>query len=214
MFCRRLAASHLLFRVGGVVSARRLAAVSSETTAKSFQHQQYRRIMSSSSLSFQPTCDLYDQYLDRARVPTVDWKHYGKRTSFCGRAVTIKCFEDNSRLKEQCEAAGDDRVLVVDAGGSRRCAVMGDMLAANAAKNDWAGIIVFGCVRDTAVLCAIDVGITALGSTPRKSTRRGEGQLNIPVRIGDVECRPGDYVFADDDGVLILDPTDVDRDGR
>jgi regulator of ribonuclease activity A len=159
-----------------------------------------------SSLSFTPTCDLYDTYLDQARVPSLYWQSYGGRKQFCGPAVTIKCFEDNSRLKECTEIPGNHRVLVVDAGGSNRCAVMGDMLAASAASNQWAGIVVYGCVRDVTALSQIDLGIVALGTTPRKSTRRGEGSMDLPITIGNVTCNPGDYVYVDQDGVLILDP--------
>ena len=166
---------------------------------------------SSSFLQFQPTCDLYDKYLDQARVPsTMDWKSFGGTTTFWGVAITMKCLEDNSRLKELCytpaPASTLPHLLVVDAGGSRRCAILGDLLAKEACHNQWAGVIVNGCVRDAAALAHIPLGIFALGTTPRKSTRRGEGQTNIPVQIGDVLCYPGDYVFADQDGVLILDP--------
>lgn len=163
-------------------------------------------------LVFTPTCDLYDQHVDRARVPCLAWQSYGRKKQFCGRAYTIKCHEDNSRLKEATELPGHHRVLVVDAGGSTRCAVMGDMLAANAVKNQWAGVIVHGCVRDVDALGQMDgLGVMALGTTPRKSTRRGEGQVNLPVQLGpDVWVNPGDWVFADRDGVLILDPQETE----
>jgi len=181
-------------------------------------------------LGFVPTCDLYDEYLDHARVPSLDdWKQYGGAVEFCGRATTVKCFEDNSRLKELVSRPkppppqgggghGNEQqrhVLVVDAGGSRRCAVLGDMLALEASKRGWiAGIVVYGCVRDSVELGKIaNLGVVALGTTPRKSTRRGEGQVNVPVRIGsdDVQVNPNDLVFVDRDGILILDPNDWER---
>jgi regulator of ribonuclease activity A len=160
---------------------------------------------------FVPTADLYDQFLDQARVPTgVHWKSFGERDQFSGVAFTIKCFDDNSRLKEMAntKAPGDNHILMVDAGGpAARCAVMGDLVARDAKKNGWGGVVIYGNVRDTAILKTIkDFGIVALGSTPQKSTRRGEGQIQIPIQIGDVMVRPGDHVYVDSDGVLILDP--------
>ena len=156
-------------------------------------------------LRFIPTCDLFDTHLDKARVPHVTWKSYGARQQFCGYAVTVKCFEDNSRVKDALETENSaGKVLVVDGGGSMRCALLGDMLANTAVKNQWEGIVVYGCVRDVAALAELDVGIMALGNLPRKSTRRGEGQSNIPIQIGNCTVNPGDQVFADSDGVLVL----------
>ena len=161
-------------------------------------------------VKFEATCDLYDKFLDTAaRVPNLQWKDYGRR-QFCGSAVTVKCFEDNSRIKELVATNGKDKVLIVDGGGSQRCAILGDNLAELAVQHEWEGLIVYGCVRDTSILQTLDIGIKALGSTPRKSTRRGEGQVNIDVCIGDVWIKPGDYVFADADGVLVVDPKDYD----
>lgn len=160
----------------------------------------------SSPLLSQATADLYDQFLDDARVPLdIAWQSYGSLTHFSGPVVTIKCFEDNSRIKECAAQPGHGRVLVVDAGGSRRCAVLGDMIAQQARDNDWRGMVVYGCVRDVAVLRTLDrFGVVALGSVPRKSTRRGEGQVDATIRIGNVEVTTGDHVVADADGVLFL----------
>jgi len=167
---------------------------------------------SSKNLQFTPTCDLYDTYLDRARVPHLTWKSYGAKKQFCGYAVTVKCFEDNSRVKELVETEGSiGKVLVVDGGGSTRCALMGDMLAENAVKNQWEGIVVYGCVRDVDALAQLDVGILALGNLPRKSTRRGEGQTNVQVQIGNCTINPGDLVFGDNDGLLVLPPEEADK---
>lgn len=163
-----------------------------------------RRKILSNNAGFVPTCDLYDEYLDAARVPTVSWQSFGAFTQFCGPAVTVKCFEDNTIVKELVETDGKGRVLVVDGGASMRCALLGDMLAIKAQDNNWAGIIIYGCVRDVAVLSKVKIGIMALGSTPRKSKRTGEGQMQLLIRLGDIECRPDDVVFCDLDGVLIL----------
>lgn len=153
---------------------------------------------------FIPTCDLYDEYLDAARVPTILWQSFGAIKQFFGPAVTVKCFEDNTRIKELVETDGKGRVLVVDGGASMRCALLGDMLALKAQENNWAGILIHGCVRDVGALSKIKVGIMAIGSTPRKSKRSGDGQTQLLIRLGDVECRPDDVVFCDLDGVLIL----------
>ena len=172
-------------------------------------HAASRRMSSTftEKIHFTPTCDLYDKFLDNARVPHLTWKSYGAKKQFCGYAVTVKCFEDNSRVKEAVETDGSaGKVLVVDGGGSTRCALLGDMLAENAVNNQWEGIVVYGCVRDVTALAKLDVGILALGNLPRKSTRRGEGQTNIPVQLGNCIVNPGDLVFGDDDGVLVLPP--------
>ena len=154
---------------------------------------------------FKPTCDLYDEHLDAARVPTISFLNLGGVSGFCGIAVTVKCFEDNSRIKELVATAGSGKVMVVDGGGSPRYALVGDVLAGEAQRNGWAGVIVYGCVRDKAALRDLNLGVMALGVTPRKSVRRGEGQVDIPIQLGDIWCHPGDLVYADDDGVLLLD---------
>jgi regulator of ribonuclease activity A len=163
-----------------------------------------------SPLKFQATCDMFDKYEDSARVPAVCWRNLGGKQQFCGRAVTVKCFEDNSRVKELVATPGNDRVMLIDGGGSMRNALMGDQLADLAATNNWAGVIVYGCVRDVAALAKIPLGVLAVGTTPRKSVRRGEGQVDLTVRIGDVVVHPGDLVYADEDGVLVLSPSDVE----
>ena len=151
------------------------------------------------------TCDLYDLHGDSARVISLPWSDFGGKAAFSGRAVTVKCFEDNSRIKELAENPGNGAVMVVDGGGSLRAALLGDMIAKTAADAGWAGFIVFGCVRDKAVLRTLDLGIKALSTTPRKSVRAGEGLVDIPIQIAGVWVRPGDRIFADEDGVLILD---------
>lgn len=155
---------------------------------------------------------MYDAVLDRARILSA-WHSYGQRDCFCGYAVTVRCHEDNSRVKEvlAAPAAVPHSVLVVDGGGSRRCALLGDQIAQTAVENGWAGVIVYGCVRDVEVLATMDVGVVALGATPRKSTRRGEGQVGERIRLGDEEgvwVKPGDAVFVDRNGMLFLDGND------
>ena len=156
------------------------------------------------NIVFKPTCDLYDEHLDVARVPTVSLLNFGGERQFCGTVVTVKCFEDNSRIKELVAMEGKGKVMLVDGGGSQRCALVGDVLADEAQRRGWAGIIVYGSVRDKVALSKLGLGVMALGVTPRKSVRRGEGQTNIPIQIGNVWCESGDIVYGDDDGILLL----------
>lgn len=153
-----------------------------------------------------PTCDLYDEFGDQLAVIPPLLQDFGKTRSFHGPAVTVKCFEDNSRIKELVNTPGNGQVLVVDGGGSDRCALFGDVIAREAAENGWAGAVVYGCVRDKATLRTIGFGIKAVGATPRKSVKRGEGQVNVPIAIAGVRCNPGDTVIVDEDGVLIASP--------
>lgn len=150
------------------------------------------------------TCDISDRHPGTARVLPPLFRDFGGRRAFSGSAVTVKCFEDNSRLKELLATPGAGRILVVDGGGSTRCALLGDMIATDAVDNGWAGIIVYGCVRDTAVLETLDIGIKALAATPRRPTRRGEGVIDIAIDIAGVSVNSGDTVVCDGDGVVLL----------
>lgn len=152
------------------------------------------------------TPDLCDRHPDLARVVTgLHWQSYGGRSSFSGTVQTVKCCEDNSRIKEVLATAGEGRVLVVDGGGSLRHALIGDMIAAGARDQGWAGIIIFGACRDVEVLADIDFGVFALGCVPIKSVRRGEGQLGIPIRFGGVTFHSGEHVYADANGVIVAE---------
>jgi regulator of ribonuclease activity A len=133
--------------------------------------------------------------------------HFGAISSFSGAVETVKCFEDNSKVKQLAESPGHGRVLVVDAGGSVRHALVGDLVAKAAMDNGWAGIVLWGAVRDMAALRALDVGIMAIARTPRKSVRNGEGQVGIDIRIGDVRIASGDFLVADEDGALLFPKT-------
>ena len=156
--------------------------------------------------SFTSTCDLYDQYLEEARVPSNVFAHFGGRTKFSGRALTVKCFDDNSRVRELAQTPGAGKVMVVDGGGSYRCAFVGDVIAGMAQQNGWEGLVVFGCIRDRVALGELDIGVLALAATPRKSVRKGAGETGLPVNLGDIACNPDDRVFVDEDGVLLLAP--------
>lgn len=148
------------------------------------------------------TPDLCDAYPNVAVVEPM-FGNFGGRDSFGGQIVTVKCFEDNSLVKELVAEDGTGKVMVVDGGGSLRRAMLGDMLAEQAAKNGWAGIIIYGCVRDVDVLIQTALGIQALASHPMKTDKRGVGELNIPVTFGGVTFRPGEYVYADNNGIIV-----------
>ena len=153
------------------------------------------------------TCDLCDAHKDNEsgslRVLPPVFKHFGGKASFAGPVVTVKCFEDNSLVKQAVESKGDGKVLVVDGGGSLRKALVGGNLAAAAVRNGWAGVLVFGCVRDAVELRAASVGIAALSLMPMPTEKRGEGLSNVVVDIAGVRVQPGDWLYADEDGVVV-----------
>lgn len=149
------------------------------------------------------TCDLCDDHPDDVRVCEPLFANYGGRSAFGGRIVTVKCFEDNSRVKELLATPGEGRVLVVDGGGSLRCALLGDLIGESAVKQGWAGVIVFGCVRDVDALGELDLGVQALASMPLKSVRKGIGEVDVPVTFGGITYVPGEYVYADNNGVIV-----------
>lgn len=149
------------------------------------------------------TPDLCDAYPDLVQVLEPMFSNFGGRDSFGGEIVTVKCFEDNSLVKEQAELDGKGKVLVVDGGGSLRCALLGDMIAEKAAHNGWHGMVIYGCIRDVDVLAQTDLGVQALASHPLRSTRRGVGELNLAVTFAGVTFRPGEFVYADNNGVIV-----------
>lgn len=158
-------------------------------------------------MTFSATCDLFDRFKEAVRYPDPVFRDFGAKTRFFGDVVTVKCYEDNSRVKELLNTPGNNRVLVVDGGGSLRCALMGDQIAAAAARNHWAGVVIWGCVRDVAELAQIDLGIKALASIPRASNRRDQGVTNIAVELpGVTSVEPGDVLFADEDGIVVVSP--------
>lgn len=149
------------------------------------------------------TPDLCDEYPDLVEVMEPLTSSFGGRIGFGGEIVTVKCFEDNSLVKEELAKPGAGKVLVVDGGASMRRALMGDMVAASAVKNSWEGVVIYGCIRDVDVIMELDLGVQAINTIPLKTDKRGEGQLNIPVTFGGVTFKPGDYVYADNNGVIV-----------
>jgi len=156
------------------------------------------------------TCDLCDAHKHEAGsiffiLPPV-FRDYGGATRFAGAVATVKCFEDNSLVKAALDEPGQGRVLVVDGGGSLRRALVGGNVAAAAAKNGWAGVVVDGAVRDVAELAATAVGIRALALIPIPTEKRGAGERDVAVQVQGVWIRPGDRLFADGDGIVVLRP--------
>ncbi len=149
------------------------------------------------------TSDLFDAHGEIVQVVELPFRMYGGLPHFHGEVVTVKCHEDNSRVKELLSCEGRGKVLVVDGGGSLRCALIGDVIAGSAVENGWHGVIIHGAVRDVAALGQMKLGVAALGSTPRKSVRRGDGQVGANVMFGGVSFAPGCYVYADLDGILV-----------
>ena len=149
------------------------------------------------------TADLCDAHEDKLAVVAPMFASYGGRPSFGGPIATLKIFEDNSFVRKALEGPGNGRVLVIDGGASMRCALVGDQLAELAVKNGWAGIIVYGCIRDSKAIGEMDLGVFALGTHPRKTVKRNVGEVDIPVSFGGVTFAPGHYVYADEDGVVV-----------
>lgn len=148
------------------------------------------------------TADLCDDSSDALQICDPGFSSFGGRTRFFGRVSTIKCHEDNSLVREAVGEPGEGRVLVVDAGGSMRCAMLGDLLAAKAVENGWAGVVMYGLIRDSADIAGMDLGVKALGTYPLKSVKKGVGERDVPVHFFGVSFAPGHYVYADEDGIV------------
>ncbi len=148
------------------------------------------------------TPDLCDE-APEVNAVELQFFNLGRVKQFAGPAVTIKCHEDNSLVKALVDEPGQGRVIVVDGGGSRRRALLGDMLAEKAANNGWAGLVINGVIRDVDEIGKIALGVQALGTCPVKTEKLGVGQRDIDIRIGGVDIAPGDFVYADNNGVIV-----------
>lgn len=149
------------------------------------------------------TADLCDDFIQHLQVAQPGMNNYGGETHFCGPIETIRTYEDNTKIRQLLESVGEGRVLVVDGGGSLGCALVGDRLAQLAIDNGWAGIIVNGCIRDSGVISKMNIGIKALGTNPKKSIKQQRGEIGGEVFFHQVKWRPGDYVYSDEDGIVI-----------
>lgn len=149
------------------------------------------------------TADLCDDYSSELQVIGSEFKSFGGKKRFSGPIKTVKVFEDNVLVKKALETIPEGSVLVVDGGASKNCALMGDRLGDIAQSRKIAGVIIYGCVRDSADLAEQNVGIFALGSMPLKSKKEGKGEVDVPLNFLGVDWKPGDYVYADEDGVVV-----------
>lgn len=154
------------------------------------------------------TTDLLDNHealiqQEQLRIVTPMFQRYGGKTAFAGNVVTLKLFEDNSLVRTLLGEAGVGKVLVVDGGGSLRCALLGDQLAELAVKNGWEGVVVYGCIRDSAAINALPLGVRALNTHPLKTVKKNIGERDVPVTFGGVTIKPGEWLCADEDGVIV-----------
>lgn len=149
------------------------------------------------------TADLVDERGDDVRSCSTQFRQYGARSRFEGEIATISCHQDNALVKARLASDGQGKVLVIDGGGSLDTALIGDMIAASAVENGWAGVVINGAVRDTVALAELDLGIKALGSNPRKSSKAGAGQEQREVTFGGVTFVPGHHLWSDEDGILV-----------
>ena len=159
-------------------------------------------MMAGSKVDFK-TADLGDLHGEELRFAAPQLINYGGLLVFQGPITTIQCFEDNSLVREALEEPGRGRVLVVDGGGSTRCALFGDQLAVLAENNVWSGVVVYGCVRDASALARMAIGVRAIATHPRRSIKRDAGQRDVAVRFADIVFSPGDYLYSDEDGMIV-----------
>ena len=149
------------------------------------------------------SADLCDQLGSAAQLCQAAWQSYGGRASASGRIQTLRCQEDAGLLRQTLGTAGDGRLLVVDVRASLRVAVLGDRMARIGLDNGWAGLLVYGAVRDTELLAGMDLAVFALGRTPLRGTGNGGGELGLALQLGDARLQPGDYLVMDPDGVVV-----------
>lgn len=152
------------------------------------------------------TADLVDDIGPDVRSCDLQLRQFGGRPEFAGRVTTVRCFQDNALLKSVLSEPGDGGVLVIDGDGSLHTALVGDVIAALGRDNGWSGLIINGAVRDASTLRTLDIGIKALGTNPRKSTKTGAGERDVPVDFGGVTFTPGDVAYSDDDGIVVVTP--------
>ncbi|WAJ45142.1 ribonuclease E activity regulator RraA [Mycobacterium sp. Aquia_216] len=156
------------------------------------------------TVSFEATADLVDNIGPDVRSCDLQFRQFGGRAEFAGPISTVRCFQDNALLKSVLSQTNVGGVLVIDGDGSLHTALVGDLIAELARSNGWAGLIINGAVRDAAALRGIDIGIKALGTNPRKSTKTGDGERDVEVSLGGVTFVPGEIAYSDDDGVVVV----------
>ena len=150
------------------------------------------------------TADICDEFGESVLILPDMFSSFGGRKIFEGEVFTLKVKNDNSLVRELLNQEGKGRVLFVDGGGSKECALLGGNLALLGRQNNWAGVIVYGLVRDSQELGSIEFGVKALGTNPRRSKKAGQGEKNGTVMVGQIEIKSGYYIFCDHDGIVLL----------
>lgn len=159
--------------------------------------------MHTDALAFIATADLVDDIGPQVRSCDTQFRDCGGTTNFCGRIATVRCYQDNALLKSVLSEPGDGKVLVIDGAGSVHTALVGDVIAELARANGWAGLVIYGAIRDAAVIATMDIGCKALGTNPRKSSKTGTGERDVVVGFGGITFVPGEELYADADGIVV-----------
>ncbi len=147
--------------------------------------------------------DLFDQFPEQLTLVNCSFNDYGNKIIFSGKIVTVSCFEDNSKVKEILATDGTGKVLVVDGKASMNRALLGDMIAENAVKNNWQGVVINGCIRDAGTIATLDIGVKALGCNPIKTEKLDVGDINIPLNFAGIVFMPGDFIYGDANGLAV-----------
>jgi regulator of ribonuclease activity A len=150
------------------------------------------------------TADICDEFPNDVKVAApIGFRDFGGNKTFFGKIRTLKCFEDNSHVRTILNENGEGKVLVVDGGGSKRCALLGDMLAELGVKNKWEGIVIYGCIRDSAAISGLPIGVKALDTIPLKSVKKNIGEIDLIVHFADIDFVPNHYIYCDTDGIIV-----------
>lgn len=150
------------------------------------------------------TTDLCDRFIENIRVASpIGLKDFGGRKAFNGQIVTVKCFQTNPLVRQALEKDGTNKVLVVDGGGSKKCALMGDNMAELAINNNWKGIVIFGCIRDSKAIAQLSIGLKAVDVNPLKSGKKTEGETDVTVNFAGIDFIPGEFIYCDEDGIVV-----------
>ena len=149
------------------------------------------------------TTDLCDTHEGKVRVAAPIFRSFGGKTAFYGPIATLKLYEDNGLVRQLLGTPGNGRVLVVDGGGSLRRALLGDQLAELAVSNGWAGLVIWGCIRDSKAIGAMDLGVFALATIPLKTVKKNLGEIDVPVSFAGIDFNPGEWLYADEDGIIV-----------
>ena len=149
--------------------------------------------------------DLFDEYPQQLRLLRLPWRRFGAKARVCAPVRTVRCFEDNSKVRQALSAPGDGAVLLVDGGGSQRVALTGDQIAELALQNNWQGLVINGAIRDSACIAEMDIALWALGTCPIKSHKRDQGAIDCDLTLAGVAIKPHDWLYADSDGIAIAD---------